>query len=180
MSKLRKEKNMNSHLLENGFTSFFLNRTNVSGIINGGPIGGKKQLGKYKIDCRFNKVALIEKIRKISSYKDRIILNNLDANDFIKQELPKYNSKSTFIFFDPPYYAQGKNLYLSFVYKNSHKELANNILSLSDYKWITTYDIEDKILELYKDKSKAYTYSLLYSVRNKRRAKEYLFVRNNT
>lgn len=75
-----------------------MNRTNISGIINGGPIGGKNQNSKYKIDCRFNKEKLIKKIKKISSYNSRIKLTNLDANDFILREIPKYDEKSTFIF----------------------------------------------------------------------------------
>ena len=39
------------------FASFFLNRTNRSGIVKGaGVIGGLNQDGNYKIDCRFNRV----------------------------------------------------------------------------------------------------------------------------
>lgn len=180
MVKIRKENYRDSKSIDNGFASFFLNRTNVSGIINGGPIGGKEQTGKYKLDCRFNKKKLIEKVEKISKYRDRIILNNLDANKFIKQEVPKYNSNSTFIFFDPPYYSQGKNLYLSFLDKDAHKELAKNILSLIDYKWIVTYDMETKILDLYEPFVKSYMYSLNYSARKKRKAKEFIFINNNT
>ena len=47
----KKEK---ADLLELGFSTFFLNRTNRSGIINGGMIGGVEQNGDYLIDCRFN------------------------------------------------------------------------------------------------------------------------------
>lgn len=178
--KIRGNQRKEYYSIENAFASFFLNRTNVSGIINGGPIGGKKQSGKYKIDCRFNKKALIKKIKEINQYKDRICLTHLDANKFIKEEIPKYNPKSTFIFFDPPYYAQGKNLYLSFVNKDEHKRLAQNILSLSNYKWITTYDIEEEILKLYHPYVKTYTYRLNYSANKKRKAKEYIFINNNT
>ncbi|GFI20573.1 MULTISPECIES: DNA adenine methylase [Lactobacillus] len=175
-----REENKDKVTIENAFATFFLNRTNVSGIINGGPIGGKKQNGKYKIDCRFNKEKLIKKIKIISSLKDNIILTNLDANDFIKKEVPKYNYKNTFIFFDPPYYVQGKNLYLSFVTKNEHQKLATNILSLRKYKWIVTYDIEPRILELYRPYVKSYEYKLNYSANKKRKAREYIFVNNNT
>lgn len=166
--------------LDNAFATFFLNRTNVSGIINGGPIGGKKQTGKYKINCRFNKERLIKKIQVIASYKERISLTNMDANDFILNQIPEYNSKNTFIFFDPPYYTQGKNLYLSFVDKNKHQRLSENIIGLKKYKWIITYDIEPEILKLYEPYIKAYTYHLNYSANKKRRAKEYMFINNNT
>src|SRR5699024_5226313 len=178
--KIREKTKSNPNSIDNGFASFFLNRTNVSGIINGGPLGGKTQSGKYKLDCRFNKKALIKKIKKIASHKDRITLKNLDANKFIVQEIPKYSKKDTFIFFDPPYYTQGKNLYLSFVNKDEHKKLAQNILNLSDYKWITTYDIEEEILKLYHPYVKTYTYRLNYSANKKRKAKDYIFNNNNT
>lgn len=166
--------------IDNAFATFFLNRTNVSGIINGGPIGGKKQEGKYKINCRFNKTNLIKKINKISSYKENIVLTNMDANEFISNKIPEYDANKTFIFFDPPYYTQGKNLYLSFVNKNEHQQLAKNIIGLNDYKWITTYDIESEILKLYKPYVKSYNYHLNYSANRKRKAKEYMFINNNT
>ncbi|KRK25857.1 hypothetical protein J6L97_09510 [Lactobacillus crispatus] len=149
-------------------------------LINGGPIGGKAQKSKYKIDCRYNKKVLINKVKRIASCKEKIILRNLDANQLIKEEIPKFSPKDTFIFFDPPYYAQGKNLYLSFVDKDKHEKLAKNIIGLKNYKWITTYDIEDKILNLYKNRVKSYTYYLNYSANRKRKAKEYIFVNNNT
>ncbi len=54
----------NETLFSLGFSTFFLNRTNISGVIKGGVIGGKKQTGKYKIDARFNKSDLISKIHR--------------------------------------------------------------------------------------------------------------------
>lgn len=42
----------------------FLNRTNVSGVITGGMIGGRSQSEKYKIDARFNREKIIKKIEK--------------------------------------------------------------------------------------------------------------------
>ena len=178
--KIREECKNDYHSIDNAFASFFLNRTNVSGIINGGPIGGQRQEGKYKIDCRYNKDNLIKKIKLINQYKEKIRLTHLDANELIKKGIPNYSPDSTFIFFDPPYYVQGKNLYLSFVDQSEHKELAKNILSLKKYKWITTYDIEDEIFKLYKPYVKAYTYTLNYSANRKRKAKEFMFVNNNT
>lgn len=166
--------------LENAFATLFLNRTNISGIINGGPIGGKEQRGKYKIDCRFNKKVLISKINRLYHYRDRISLSNMDAGDFISDKVKKYDNKSTFIFFDPPYYRQGKNLYLSFVNEQEHKRLAKQIIELESYKWITTYDKQEEILLLYKPFVQSYEYELRYSANNKRRATEYLFASERT
>ncbi|RHW49693.1 DNA adenine methylase [Bombilactobacillus bombi] len=170
----------NPYSLDNAYSTLFLNRTNVSGIINGGPIGGMNQSGKFKIDCRFKKDVLINKTLNICKYKDSIILSNLDANVFINKELTQYKSEDTFIFYDPPYYKQGKNLYMSFVNKEEHAKLSKNIISKYNYNWITTYDIEPEIYKLYSKNSQAYEYSLNYSANRKRKAKEYLFANLNT
>ncbi len=177
--KIRINYKNNPYSLKNAFSSFFLNRTNVSGIINGGPIGGKGQSGKYKINCRFNKKKIIEKIYRIKKYNDRIILKNINASEFVELELPHYSASNTFIFFDPPYYFQGKNLYLSSMNENEHLIMAKSILSLDQYYWITTYDISDYILSLYYPHVPTYKYSLNYSANKKRKAEEYLFAANN-
>lgn len=56
-----------------GFATFYLNRTNRSGIIQGGPIGGYSQESKYLIDCRFNKKSLIDKIKKSQHFLQKLI-----------------------------------------------------------------------------------------------------------
>ena len=76
-------------LIELGYSTFYLNRTNRSGIIQAGPIGGKNQLGNYKMDCRFNKEKLIKKVELIASYRSRIKLYNMDALDFIKRNIKR-------------------------------------------------------------------------------------------
>lgn len=96
--EIYKEECDNPFSLKGGFATFFLNRTNVSGIISGGPIGGAKQTGKYKLDCRFNKQSLIKKITDISSLKDSIILTNMDAEFFIDEISFNYPKEKTFIF----------------------------------------------------------------------------------
>lgn len=71
--------------LEVGFSTFFLNRVNHSGIIDkAGPIGGLNQTGSYSIDCRFNKRRLINQIEKIALYQPQISIYNLEALDFIE------------------------------------------------------------------------------------------------
>lgn len=72
-------------ILELAKSTFFLNRTNVSGVISGGIIGGINQRGKYKIDARFNKIELINRIRDIQRFSHRIHLSNLDGIDFVRQ-----------------------------------------------------------------------------------------------
>ncbi|WP_195960852.1 DNA adenine methylase [Enterococcus casseliflavus] len=172
----------NPFSLKGGFATFFLNRTNVSGIISGGPIGGAKQAGNYKLDCRFNKKSLIKKITDIASLKDSIILTNMDAESFIEQISSDYPKEKTFIFFDPPYFTQGKNLYLKFIDKDKHQSLKECINKLENYKWIITYDNADEIYEIYKEFHQKYKYQLRYSANNKRKEKawEYLFASSIT
>jgi len=104
------QQNIEHHTdIEIAKSTFFLNRTNISGVIKGGIIGGQEQKGKYKIDARFNKTDLIKRVRRIESFKNRINVSNLDGIGFIK----KMNriSENVFIYIDPPYVQKGADLY---------------------------------------------------------------------
>ena len=110
-----------------GFATFFLNRCNRSGILNAGPIGGIKQSGKWKIDARFNKVELINRIERLSQYINRIKIYNLDAIDLLKKyfmNITGNNKKNYFLYLDPPYYFKGEKLYLNYYHHNNHVELS--------------------------------------------------------
>lgn len=142
--------NISSHnRLEIGFSTFFLNRTNRSGIIDkAGPIGGFEQRGNYPINCRCNKVRLINQIPKIAKFESRIKVYNLEALDFIDEVILK--KRKAFIFFDPPYYSKGPGLYTNFYSHGDHANLANVILKkLKNRKWIVTYDDVNAIEAMY-------------------------------
>lgn len=132
-------------------STFFLNRTNVSGVITGGIIGGLKQEGKYKIDVRFNKKELINRIKDISKFSKRIHLYNMDGVDFVK-ELERMR-KNIFIYLDPPYYKKGSDLYMNAFHDNDHQLLASKVKKLKK-KWVISYDNQDFIVQLYKDEPK--------------------------
>lgn len=159
------QRSLNVTLLELGFSTFFLNRTNRSGIINGGIIGGLDQSGKWKIDVRFNKVELVKRIEKIVRYKDRITLYNLDAIDLIKNILPGLPSK-TLVYLDPPYYKKGQDLYQNHFNHQDHENLASLIKNLKNILWLLTYDNIKPIHELYKEFRKI-VYSMNYSAASK-------------
>lgn len=167
---LRRKKDV----LSLGFSTFFLNRVNRSGIIKAGVIGGKEQSGDYKMDCRFNKKQLIKQIEEIKSYKEKIIFFNLDAIKFIKKVKGIENS---FIFFDPPYYEKGKELYINFYEHEDHKKLANNIFDLKN-DWIVTYDNVIPIREMYSDYQQD-EFEISYTLQEKKRAKEIMIFSNN-
>ena len=152
-----------------GFATLFLNRTNRSGIINGGVIGGKDQTGNYKLDCRFNHTELIRKIQRIASYREVVTLTRLDAMQCIPiwaKALPKRSLMNI----DPPYFAKGKGLYTNFYSGDDHKNLSAMIKSLK-CPWMLTYDDVKDIERLYKDLP-LYRKGLVYCAQVKRRANE--------
>lgn len=114
------------------FFGFFLNRTNYSGIINAGAIGGLAQKGIYKIDCRFNKIELIKKIKLIAKYKKQIKLYNLDAVKLIKNQRRNPNKEKAIFYFDPPYYLKGSSLYMNYYKKNEHKKVSEEIRKIKN------------------------------------------------
>lgn len=174
--RIQKEREKHD-LLELGFSTFFLNRTNRSGILNAGVIGGKAQLGKWQIDARFNKNELISRIQRISHHREKVQLHNLDAMRLIEQIIDELPEK-TFIYFDPPYYMKGKDLYLNFYEKDDHISVANKINKINLQKWVVTYDHVGFINELYKNYRKM-KYILNYSVSRASKGEELMIFSDN-
>lgn len=138
-------------LIELAKSTFFLNRTNISGVIKGGIIGGLNQIGKYKIDARFNRQGLIDRIQKLKSVKNRISVSNLDGLHFVKNIDNK--QEEILIYLDPPYLQKGANLYMNFYSKKDHKQLSEKVLKLKK-NWVVSYDNHEFILNLYADHRK--------------------------
>lgn len=157
-----------AELLELGFSTFFLNRTNRSGILSGGVIGGKEQIGNFKIDARYNKADLIGRIESIADYADRIDLTSMDAVELIKSI--KKPTEKTFCYLDPPYYVKGRDLYLNYYNDDDHKAIAKTIKKYKG-KWIISYDAVDFIRKLYK-KYRQKEYYLSYSAGNPAKGRE--------
>lgn len=166
------QKNDLSDPLKLGFATFFLNRTNRSGIIGtAGVIGGLAQEGNYKIDCRFNKEELVRRIKRVRKYKNRIHLTRLDALQFLKCDSGLY-PKRTFLAIDPPYFAKGSSLYTSFYSPHDHADVAQAILAL-DRPWVLTYDDATEISALYKERPQ-FLFDIKYSLQTKRIGSELL------
>ncbi len=161
-------------MIDVGFSTFFLNRTNRSGIVSAGVIGGIDQNGNYKIDARFNKDGLAKRIIRIANCKDQINVYKQDALDFITKTLPANKTKGL-IFLDPPYYVKGKRLYTNFYEHEDHEKVASAIKSSPHKHWIVTYDSADQIDEIY-DLKNQITYNLRYSLSHRSSAgSEFLF-----
>lgn len=154
--KLIQKNYKTADMFELGKATFFLNRTNVSGVISGGPIGGISQQGKYKIDVRFNRQELIKRIVDISKFSHRIHLTNQDGLDFLN--LIDKRVEDVFIYLDPPYYQKGANLYMNAFKDKDHVALAERVKLLRN-RWMVSYDNHDFVLNLY-----AGEYKVLYQL----------------
>lgn len=131
-----------------GFSTFFLNRTNRSGIILGGVIGGLEQNGAYPIDCRFNKKNLIRKIERIALHADRISVTNLDALVFLRKLDGNSDPRRTLVNIDPPYFVRGPELYRNWFTEKNHADLAKAIGRVKPF-WMLTYDDTAKTQAFY-------------------------------
>ena len=162
-------------LIELGFSTFFLNRTNRSGIIKGGAIGGNNQEGKYKLDCRFNKEDLIKRIRMIANQREKIDLYNLDAMCLIDMVIEhNENLENTLFYFDPPYYVEGHSLYVNYYKKTHHQIVSNKIKQMQNAHWIVSYDDAPEIRSLYSD-CQMIEYDMFHMAATSKKAKELVF-----
>jgi len=150
-SQKQNYKDVNADPLTDGFATLFLNRVNFSGVLKGGPIGGLNQEGIYKVDCRFNKSELINKIETIAQLKNKIKLYNKDAGYLIKMSLMKMK-RPLFLNIDPPYVINGSQLYTNFFTEGDHLNLQRVITKHlgEEYPWIITYDDCSLVRELYR------------------------------
>jgi DNA adenine methylase len=159
-----------------GFATFFLNRTNRSGILKAGVIGGKEQKGKWTLDVRFNKLDLINRISKISKYKSRIKVFNRDTLELIENE-PALTSENTLIYLDPPYYVKGQGLYRNYYVHDDHLKIRNALSSANIKYWLVSYDNADEIKELYRE-FRQDEYSLQYTAQDKKNGEEVMIFSN--
>lgn len=160
----------NSDSLRLGFAFFYLNRTNRSGILKAGVIGGMKQTGNYLIDARFNRDELSRRIQRIGEHSDQILVTKRDGRAVVREYV---NSPNAFLYIDPPYVGAGKSLYMnSFDYRD-HFALAQLLCDSRSANWILTYDDKPEVHQLYADLGTA-SYGLHYSAGSVRNETELL------
>lgn len=150
--------------LELAFATLFLNRTNRSGVIKGGVIGGYAQTGDYKLDCRYSADTLAEKVERVSRYRSSITVTNDDAADFLSGMSGRTDRLVHFI--DPPYFQKGSGLYTNFYTPGDHASLSRVITNI-EQPWVLTYDRAPEISALYADFAQ-YEFDLNYSAARKR------------
>lgn len=158
----------NGDLTKLGFATFYLNRTNRSGVLNAGPIGGLDQTGNYLIDARFNRDDLAERMRTLALYADQIEVTNLDGRAVVR----KYGSRSkTFVYADPPYFEKAGSLYMNSFRPEDHEALATELNRKAGGAWLLTYDDVPQVNALYADR-RVRRFGLNYSAHRVTKATE--------
>jgi DNA adenine methylase len=153
-----------------GRAFFFLNRTNRSGVLNAGVIGGKSQAGPYRIDARFNRETLVQRVEAIGELRSLIEVSAFDGRTVIQRHARR---KSSFIYIDPPYVQAGSKLYLNAFEARDHEALAQAVKKITSAHWLLTYDESPFINRLYSDHFQG-RLSLTYSAKYPGKATELL------
>ena len=162
---------------ELGFLTFYLNRTNISGIIDGGCVGGMQQSGKYRIDCRFSRDGLASKVSRIAKKASSFAVSCMDGVDFLSEKFRVllkengYSLSDSLVYIDPPYVKQGKNLYFNSMGETEHRRLAGTLKNWTCENWFLTYDNSPLVKELYRGWDMRLL-SVKYSANSRERASE--------
>ncbi|HCY61967.1 MAG TPA: DNA methyltransferase [Oxalobacteraceae bacterium] len=165
-------------LVEKGFATLFMNRTNRSGILKAGVIGGKSQGGNYKLDARFKKDVVASRIREIAKRADDISVYCEDSLSLLKS-CSEFLPKQSLIYLDPPYYVKGKGLYRNYYEHDDHAAIAK-IIQQKKFKWpwVVSYDNAEEICEMYQ-MSQSLTYGLNYTAQRRYVGNEVMFFSRN-
>ncbi len=147
---------------EVGFSTFYLNRCNRSGVLTGGVIGGLAQNGRWRMDARFPRNELIRRVEAIAAEANHISVTNLDAETFMLQHAPRVVPTNSLIYCDPPYYERSGRLYLNSYDRDDHARLAAVIQGQLKHPWVVSYDGHPELIAMY-EKRRSFVYSLQYS-----------------
>ncbi len=137
-------------------TCLFLNRTNFSGILRNeiGPLGGREQKSRYKIDCRFPRETLVDRVKRLADFRDKVLgvwdCSWKDGVERIRvqQKAGELPGENTFFYFDPPFFEKADSLYRFYFHEHDHVELRDFLLGL-EASWILSYDSADQVEKLY-------------------------------
>ena len=165
-----------SSILELGVSCFYLNRTNRSGILNGGLIGGRSQEAKWRMDARFNREELIRRITKIADCRARIEVSRKDGVEFLRERSDGFSEKDL-IYIDPPYFKKGRMLYYDAYGPEDHAAVAEVLSGLDEPRWVVSYDDVETIRRLYEFAPRL-DYTIGYSARRRTRGREVMFFSN--
>jgi DNA adenine methylase len=141
---LKVETASSDNVVDLGLACLFYNRSNFSGILAAGPIGGMEQKSVYTIDCRTNKDEIIVRLLAAATFANAVDVRHCDAAEYL---LDKHGGNRIF-YVDPPYFVKGELLYRHFYKMGDHKRLASSLSSLNQ-PWFLSYDVHHVIEYLY-------------------------------
>lgn len=160
--------------LERGFATLFMNRTNRSGILKGGVIGGKAQAGNYKINARFMRDELCARLERIGQHAEGIYVYEEDAHALLRR-CHQFLPAKSLIYLDPPYYVKGAGLYRNFYKHDDHVKIAQLLGNRRfSRRWVVSYDNADEIREMYAY-TIPYAYGLNYTAQRRYTGSEVMF-----
>jgi DNA adenine methylase len=161
-------------MVERGYATLFMNRTNRSGILKGGVIGGLNQDGAYLLDVRMKKDVLAKRIEKIAHHSACISVYNEDALELLKRRR-QFLPRKSLVFLDPPYYVKGQGLYRNYYTHDDHLAMANLLLDRRfKHKWIVSYDDVSEIRAMYSE-AQTISYGLHYTAQKRYKGAEVMF-----
>jgi len=157
-----------------GFSAFYLNRCNRSGVLlKAGPIGGFEQRGKWRLNARFNRQGLSGRISELGHRREQINVTNLDAIEFLKRKLPVGRARAkAFVYLDPPYVNKARRLYLNAYEVKDHCDISKYLHRQYELPWLLSYDDNDLVRDLYHNDMHLFTLPISYSLQTKRKAQE--------
>lgn len=160
--------------LERGFATLFMNRTNRSGILKGGVIGGKAQNGAYKLDARYMREELCVRLERIGRHAGSISIYEEDAHELLVR-CHRFLPRTSLIYLDPPYYVKGAGLYRNSYKHDDHARIAR-LLASDRFRrpWIVSYDNAEEIRTMY-SYARSFTYGLHYTAQQRYTGSEVMF-----
>jgi DNA adenine methylase len=146
--------------LDVGFSMFYLNRCNRSGILSAGVIGGLNQAGTWKIDARFSRNELIQRVEAIASRRNAITITNLDAERYLTSNVTRL-PQCALVYCDPPYFHKAERLYMHYYQPADHTRIAAVMCRLTRH-WLVSYDSAPEIKRAYRNRRQL-EYGLQYN-----------------
>lgn len=160
--------------LQRGFATLFMNRTNRSGILKGGVIGGKAQTGAYKLGERFMRDKLCARLERIGQHSQSIHVYEEDAYQLLLR-CHQFLPENSLIYLDPPYYVKGEGLYRNAYKHQDHLQIAELLREPNFARpWVVSYDNAEEIRAMF-HYAQSFTYGLNYTAQRRYAGAEVMF-----
>jgi DNA adenine methylase len=117
------------------------------GTMAGGPLGGKNQTSKDKIDSRWSPSRLTRRIDELHALFSRFEIKSEGCTSYDFERV-LYGSEPALVYLDPPYFLKGAVCYEYGFSTDDHWRLAT-VLRSTNHHWVLSYDDCPEIRQLY-------------------------------